>query len=238
MNLSNALRFALGAAAAGVLVAGCSTSANAPTMPSSSPMQRGAGHAMPGSPSKQIKPLVAPGWTVYDYNPSGQALFPQPAGYSGGVASFSFQPNLFTALLTTGDKSLTGDLTGKTLNDVITVSGATDAFITQNGGGCGNPPAVRLYFDTPGFAYTNFWWSNPVSYVLANGTATLNVSLSDPSQWSDWNGQFGTANPQEFAQAVSKVQHVGLSFGGDCFFENGATVNSGTALFQSQFTEN
>jgi hypothetical protein len=33
--------------------------------------------------------------------------------------------------LTTGDKSLTGDLTGKTLQDTVTVSGATDIFVTQ-----------------------------------------------------------------------------------------------------------
>src|SRR5579863_388409 len=197
VKVSNALRFALGATAIGILVAGCSAGASSPATPSGTAMQRTAGHAMAGSPSKQIKPLVAPGWTVYDYNPSGHALFPQPANYSGGVASFSFAPNLFTALLTTGDKSLTGDLTGKTLTDTIAVSGATDIFVTQNGGGCGNPPAVRFYFDTPGFAYTNFWWSNPVSYVLANGTVTLTAPLSDPTQWSDWNGQLGTQNPGE-----------------------------------------
>jgi hypothetical protein len=237
MTISNALGFALSAAAAGILVAGCSAAGSSPGAPSSSAMQRNAGRAMTGSPSKQIKPLIAPGWTVYNYNPSGRSLYPQPANFSNGVASFTFQPNLFAALLTTGDKTLTGNLTGKTLTDTITVSGATDTFVTQNGGGCGNPPAVRFYFSTPGFSYTNFWWSNPVSYVLANGTVTLSAPLSDPSQWSDWNGEFGTQNPSEFAQAVSKVQQVGLSFGGDCFFENGATVASGTALFQSQFSE-
>ena len=238
MNVSNALRFGLCVTTASVLLAACSGGAgNSQLAPSGATPQQRVGRAMPGEPSKKVSPLFSSSWLYYDYNSSGQNLSPQKAAYSNGTASFSFDPAYFTALLTTGDKSLTGNLTGKTLSDTITVSGATDSFVTQNGGGCGNPPAVRFYFSTPGFAYTNFWWSNPVSYVLANGTVTLSAPLSDSTQWSDWNGQLGSQNPGEFAQAVSKVQVVGVSFGGDCFFENGATVASGTALFQSQFSE-
>jgi hypothetical protein len=230
------MRLAISVGAAVVTLAGCSASGSA-NLPTTSPMHRVLGRAMAGNPSKRITPLSSSAWKYYDYNPSGRSLFPQKADYSNGVASFSINSTQFTALLTTSDKSLTGDLTGKNLTDTITVSGATDIFVTQNGGGCGNPPAVRFYFDTPGFAYTNFWWSNPVSYVLANGTITLTAPLSDPTQWSDWNGQFGSTVPTEFAAAVSKVQDVGLSFGGDCFFENGAAAASGSALFQSQFSE-
>ncbi|HVR46748.1 MAG TPA: hypothetical protein VMT95_08985 [Candidatus Binatia bacterium] len=230
------LAFCVGAVAA--VLAGCSSSGGgSANLAPVGPMQKVVGRAMAGNPSKHIGPLVSSAWTYYDYNPSGRSLFPRRADYSNGVASFSINSTQFTALLTTGDKSLTGDLTGKNLTDTITVSGATDVFVTQNGGGCGNPPAVRFYFDTPGFAYTNFWWSNPVSYVLANGTMTLTAPLSDPTQWSDWNGQVGNTVPNEFAAAVSKVQDVGLSFGGDCFFENGAAAASGSALFQSQFSE-
>jgi hypothetical protein len=235
MKITSA-RFALSISAAAVVLAACSGGNSAQLSPAN-PMQKSVGRAMAGNPSKRFAPQVSSAWTYYDYNPSGRALFPQRAQYSNGVASFSFDPTRFTALLTTGDKSLTGEITGKTLTDTITVSGATDIFVTQNGGGCGNPPAVRFYFDTPGFAFTNFWWSNPVSYVLANGSVTLTAPLSDPSQWSDFNGQSGSTVPAEFASAVSKVQDVGLSFGGDCFFENGATVASGSALFQSQFSE-
>jgi hypothetical protein len=230
------VRLALCVGAAVAVLAGCSAGSSA-SVPQTSPMQKSVGRAMAANPSKGMMPLVSAAWSYYDYNGSGKNIFPQKAGYSNGVASFSFDPSDFTALLTTGDQSLTGDLTGKTLTDTVTVSGATDAFVTENGGGCGNPPAVRFYFSTPGFAYTNFWWSNPVSYVLTNGSVTLTAPLSDPSQWSDWNGQFGNTVPSEFAAAVSKVQMVGLSFGGDCFFENGAAVASGTALFQSQFSE-
>lgn len=178
------------------------------------------------------------GWTEFVYNPSGRALAPEPASVSDGTASFKFASGVFTALLTSKDKALTGDLTGHTLSDTITVSGvsAGATFVTQNGGGCGNPPAVRFFFTTAGFEFTNFWWSNPVSYTLANGSATLTANL-DPSQWSDFNGQSGATVPIDFAEAVAKVNAVGLSFGGDCFFENGATTSDGSGMLSSTLTD-
>lgn len=181
-------------------------------------------------------------WSTENYNPANTALTPKSATYAGGTATFNFQADVFTARLTTNANALTGDLTGKTLKDTITVSGVspTATFKTHFGGGCNNPPAVRFFFETQGqggFAYTNFWWSNPMSYVLANGTATLTQSLSDPSGWSDYDGHVGTAVPAAFAAAVANVQTIGLSFGGDCFFENGATTTDGSGTFSSTFSE-
>jgi len=184
-------------------------------------------------------------WTEYIYDSSGNALkgvaLPDS---SGGSASFNFASGVYTALLTTSDKSLTGDLTGMTLNDTVTVSGVTGTFVDQNGDGCATAPSVRLYFNSGGTGeggqrgfYTTFWWSNPVSYQLANGTGTMNVSLGDPSQWSDWNGTNGATVPDAFNTAVTKVHSVGLSFGGGCFFENGVTTDDGTGTFASVFTE-
>src|SRR5204862_194880 len=55
-------------------------------------------------------------WTVYDYNPSNHALAPRnspnkmPATTSVSGTTFDFLPGKFTALLTTTDRSLTGDL--------------------------------------------------------------------------------------------------------------------------------
>lgn len=219
----------------GAALAACSAGGNGSQFAPATTVQN-ATH-MPSAGHRKTKDGTDdPTWYVYNYN-NGNHLSRTKANYSGGTASFTFQPGAFTALLTTEDASLSGDLTGKTLTDTISVSGATTPFVTENGGGCGNSPAVRFYFTTPGFAYTHFWWSNPVSYLLANGTATLTAPLNDPSQWSDWNGQSGTSNPQAFADAVSKVNEVGLSYGGDCFFENGATVTGGSASFTSQFSE-
>jgi hypothetical protein len=175
-------------------------------------------------------------WKVYNYNPSGQSLQPVAATSSAaGSASFGFQQNVYTAQLLTTAKAFTGDRTGNTMTATVTVSGADGTFVDQNGGGCTpDSQTVRLFFSSPGFAYTNYWWSNPASYTLANGSVTLSVSLADLSQWSDWNGQVADSSSSVtagFDAAVAKVSQAGLSFGGGCFFENGVTTIDGSGTF-------
>ena len=205
-------------------------------------------------------------WTVYDYNPSNSALAPRnapnkmPATTSPSGTTFDFLPGKFTALLTTTDRSLTGDLSMTTLMDQIRVSGPATTFMTQHGGGdCVNnfPAAVRFYFVSPsasgstvgtppaGF-YTQFWWSNRAHLLLTagNGTGMITAAVGDASEWSDWNGQ-PASNPEvfpAFEKAIHNVQTVGLSFGGLCFFETGVTaVYSSTPppdeVFSSNFSE-
>jgi hypothetical protein len=204
-------------------------------------------------------------WTVYDYNPSNQELAPRnspnkmPATTPDGGATweFPFKQAIYTALFTTTDRSLTGNLTGRTLMDHISVSGDAGTFMTQHGGGdcVGNvPAAVRFYFVSPsasgssvgsppaGF-YTKFWWSNPVhlNLIAGNQVGTITANMSDPAEWSDWNGQSG-ANPAvtaAFFEAIQKVQSIGLSFGGDCFFETGVTPTQPftNEQFSSMFSE-
>jgi hypothetical protein len=56
--------------------------------------------------------------------------------------------------------------------------------------------------------------------------------MFDPSEWSDWNGQHGD-NPavtEAFVEATQKVQAIGFSFGGECFFETGVTAEYSAAL--------
>src|SRR5260370_10669437 len=205
-------------------------------------------------------------WTVYDYNPSNQAIAPRnspnsmPATTTGATTTFPFKPAIYTALLTTKDPSLTGDLSMKTLSDTIGVSGDAATFTTQhNGGDCVSnvPAAVRFYFRSPsasgpstgtppaGF-YTQFWWSNPIDVRLLTGSQppqTMMASMSDPTEWSDWNAQRADSTPavlEAFLEATHKVLEIGLSFGGACFFETGVTP-TGTFTseqFSSTFTEN
>ena len=204
-------------------------------------------------------------WTVYDYNPSNNALAPRnapnkmPATTTGSVTTFTFLPGKFTALLTTTDRSLTGDLSMTTLTDEIRVSGSATTFMTQHGGGdcVGNvPAAVRFYFVSPsasrstigtppaGF-YTQFWWSNRASLQLLNGTqiGTIIANVGDPSEWSDWNGKRPSDSPEVAAaweKAIHNVQTVGLSFGGLCFFETGVITDPSTTsdeMFSSTFSE-
>jgi len=130
--------------------------------------------------------------------------------------------------------------------------------MTQHGGGdcvSNTPAAVRFYFRSPsasgpstgnppaGF-YTQYWWSNPVYLPLLSGNQVGSISaiMSDPNEWSDWNGQRGDSSPAvmaAFFEAVQKVKTIGLSFGGECFFETGVTP-TGTFMneqFSSTFTE-
>jgi len=204
-------------------------------------------------------------WTVYDYNPSNQAIGPRhspnsmPAATTGTTTTFQFKAGIYTALLTTTDPSLTGDLSTKTLTDTISLSGDAASFMTQhNGGDCVSnvPAAVRFYFRSPsasgpstgtppaGF-YTQFWWSNPVNMPLTSGnqSQTIIAMMSDPSQWSDWNGQRGNSSPavlEAFVEATHKVLEIGLSFGGECFFETGVTPTGifTSEKFSSMFSEN
>jgi len=205
-------------------------------------------------------------WTVYDYNPSDRAIAPRNSPNSmpattpdGGITwTFPFLPNTYTALFTTKDPNLTGDLSAKTLTDTIDVSGDAGSFMTQRGGGdcVGNTPAaVRFYFRSPsasgssvgtppaGF-YTQFWWSNAVNVPLLTGnqaSATICAHMFNPAEWSDWNGQSGS-NPAvtaAFIEATHKVQAIGLSFGGECFFETGVTPTNpfSNEAFSSMFSE-
>jgi hypothetical protein len=214
--------------------------------------------------SAAAPPTSAAKWTVYDYNASGQEIAPrnspnsEPASTTGTTTTFDFLDGHYTALLTSTDKSLTGDLSMTTLNDTISVSGSAASFMTQHGGGdcIGNTPAaVRFYFVSPsasgssggtppaGF-YTQFWWSNPVSAQLLTGnqgSQTITAAMADPTEWSDWNGQRGDSSPavlEAFTEAIHKVQTIGLSFGGDCFFETGVQASSTPETFSSDFSEN
>src|SRR5947208_11584288 len=95
-------------------------------------------------------------WTVYDYNPSNQAIAPRnspnsmPATTTGTTTTFQFKPGIYTALVTTTDPSLTGDLSAKTLNVTVRVDGGAGMFQYRDSVNCGSPPAkVRFYFTSP-----------------------------------------------------------------------------------------
>ena len=209
-------------------------------------------------------------WTVFDYNSSNRALSPRnspnksPAFPTDGGTTwnFFFQPNVYTALFTTTDPSVTGNLcpsfplTCKTLNDDISLSGnPPSTFMTRGQGMCGSnvPAVVRFYFTAPsasgpsvepppGGFFTKFWWSDsPVEYQMFSGMATghIAVSLSDESHWSDWDGKSALNESEAFIEATQHVQSIGFSFGGECQFETGVISTSTAAdeLFSSTFTE-
>jgi len=186
-------------------------------------------------------PVLAGGsdWKVGYYTPSGRALSMASADLpSSGLATFDFTAQDNTALLVTdhGSSSLLGDDTSKTITATFDISGATDAF-TYFGEGtpinpCGTPANARLFFQTSnagGFDETHYWWSNPASAPLADGTSTVTATVNG-AEWSDFYGHFGNdpAYSAGFNAAASNVTTIGLSFGGGCFFENGVGTADGS----------
>ena len=208
-----------------------------------------------------LDPAATPptSWTVFDFNPSGQAIAPRvsaasmPATNDGTTVSFPFKLNTFTALLTTTDASLTGDLSMKTLNVTVSVTGGSGTFQHRSTPCDPGETFVRFYFTSPkasgttgtgttGF-FTQFWWSNPIHVPLARDPqdpVSISQMVNAPIMWSDWNGKRGTESAEvteAFEVAIHNVQTVGLSFGGGCFFENGVTTSDGMGTFNSSFTE-
>jgi hypothetical protein len=211
-------------------------------------------------PRAHGRATFAAAWTVYDYNPSGQELRPRvsPDAMSATTiedsTSFPFLPNVYTARLTTTDPSLAGDLSRKTLNLTVRVTGGSGTFQDQNNGGC-NPDTKTVRFfitspqasgttdsDTRGF-YTQFWWSSPMSIPLVaapQAPMAITQPVNAPGMWSDLNGRFNNSSSEameDFLIAIQNVKTVGLSFGGGCFFENGVTTSDGSGTFNSTFTE-
>lgn len=185
-------------------------------------------------------------WHVGYYTSSGITLSnAQAASVPGGVATLNFtnQPN--TALLVTNQKvkgsTLLGNMTGESVSANATISGVSPSATFTFGGPayCGgtNPPYFRYYFETSsggGFSETHYWWSNPVhADLVGNGAVSLALVPLTGANWSDYYGHFGNdpAYAAGFTAAVANVTTIGLSFGGDCFFENGVGTTDGSGTF-------
>lgn len=100
---------------------------------------------------------------------------------------------------------------------------------------CAIPSSVRPFFwaNNNGDGAYDRWWSNPRSFTLAAGTATVTVPLT-PEAWSSVNGSFGNASVSvkfNFDKALLNVSRLGLTFGGGCSFGHGINVKGGSASF-------
>ena len=104
---------------------------------------------------------------------------------------------------------------------------------------CIRPATVRLYFQKANDDYStdgNRWWSNPQAFELSasnSSDVTLSVPLT-PEKWSTVFGEFGNEDEQTqawFSSALHNMAHVGMTFGGGCFFGHGVQVSGGSARF-------
>jgi hypothetical protein len=103
---------------------------------------------------------------------------------------------------------------------VVAQSPAYD-YHTATDNTCNSPAEVRLLLEHSGDAALSDpvyrWWSGP-SYTLDGSVsgAVISVPLT-ADQWADVNGQSGSANAAAFADALSNVGAIGMTFGGGCF---------------------
>jgi hypothetical protein len=123
---------------------------------------------------------------------------------------------------------------GRTLTMMFEIVASADAVWnhkTEGSNTCSNPKAsVRFILqkrrDNLDSANGRFW-SNPGSVVLANGRYTLSVPLIS-NYWTNVDGQ---RSERGFSSVLGKLGHVGITFGGGCFFGHGVNLERGTAKF-------
>jgi hypothetical protein len=97
----------------------------------------------------------------------------------------------------------------------------------------GTPATVRPFLmGTQNTNTTGRWWAVPANdYVLAPGSMVITVPLT-PANWSDVIGQNGALNSQTmagFANSLSDVSMIGMTFGGGCYYGHGVSVNGAGA---------
>ena len=109
----------------------------------------------------------------------------------------------------------------------------------DSGNTCDRPAAVRLFLqrqgdDMSGRGQFEFhrWWSN-AGTTLKDGTVTVDVAL-EPALWTSVFGKTGDSNPAAFAETIANLGHVGVTFGGGCFYGHGVRISNGRATFTMQ----
>lgn len=73
------------------------------------------------------------------------------------------------------------------------------------------------------------WWFD-AAIKLIDGPFSLPVTFT-ADYWTNVVGQRGTDRPTQWQTAMSNPGHIGLTFGGGCFFGHGAWLSAGAARF-------
>lgn len=178
--------------------------------------------------------------SAYFYNPSGNALGGPQAMGPFGTAHVSFGSQ-YLALVAENANNL------NLLGNTVTITGHLDpgTSVQYQGypDGSGIGPSARVWFngaggvssESPqGYEGQQWWatWGSPAVLDLNNygsGEFSLTITVS-PSGWSDYNGKQASDNADLFNKAASRVQQLGLSFGGGYFFKNGVAGSGGITI--------
>jgi hypothetical protein len=184
------------------------------------------------SPTMPAHPAAAGGGAWFldiPIGPDGQAAWSAP------VIPAVHYVTLPVALNLSGRKSLTASFRLETSGEPVF------QFKLKPDNVCLAPPAsVSLFLqragdDMSGAGAMEFyrWWSQPISWVLADGIATLIVPLTS-DQWVSVMGKMGNADATAtagFQSALANLSNIGLTFGGGCFKGHGVNISDGTARF-------
>lgn len=179
------------------------------------------------SPTPLTLPLTSSLWETIS-NPQ-----PYPLSNDGTALAFEFPTDGSMHYLYTPspERILRG-----TLVVSLRVSTAGAALFTPiDQSNCGIAPSVRplIWANDNGNGDYDRWWSNPRSFTLAAGTATVSVPLTADA-WSSVNGRYGNADPSvqfNFEKALLNVSRLGMTFGGGCSFGHGIYIRGGSASF-------
>lgn len=191
-------------------------------------------------PVKGGKPSGGP----LSLSPSAWTTLSAPSNYpllnDGGALAFDVRlaPDTMNYLYHTNPPS---NITGTVVVSLQVVTTGTPIFGCYPAPWTCNPPATVRPLIMSGSDPFNVnnplarWWSNPTAFVLANGTITLSIPLT-PDRWSSADGRFGNQDATTlagFAQAISHVSALGVTFGGNGFFGHGVNLTGGgTARFR------
>ena len=185
--------------------------------------------------------LTASAWNIR-YS-AGLPAHPSPlAGMSGWWVNLPVAPGSLNYLTTPYTTPMPQDKSVTFTAQIVAMDGTpVFNFMLEPWNTCDYPAHVRAYFEQqapkgcPDATYTCApatarWWANPIAVELAVGVVTVTVPLT-PEQWSDAEGEIGSAQLAGFAAALGHPAAIGLTFGGGCFFGHGVNVSGGTARF-------
>jgi len=207
----------------------------------------GCGGGAPGSQSFPAGSHAANGWSI-QYSPSMPSA-PTVGGPGAWYFDFPSDPN-YPACVYSSDtlchsvNYVTNSYSGPASHKVsmtfqiLTTGTPTFQYVLEPDNTCAVPATVRLFLERRNDDLSQEfyrWWSNPTVYDLqpTPGSITLTVPLT-PDQWSSVFGRLGSLNAttvKGFQDALGNLGHVGMTFGGGCFFGHGVNISGGTARF-------
>lgn len=141
--------------------------------------------------------------------------------------------------------STSGSVNGATISATFFIEASSPVYTGANVGGCVVPVSTRFYFTSNRSIYklstadkypNLYWWcsqSAAIAYIeqVDDGSLVTITATVTPSGWSNANGQSAARQLAGFNTATSAVRHIGLAFGGGCFFDTGVGVSSGSSTF-------